>query len=399
MTTETSEAVEKTEKKHKKTPLNPSRQRRKWLLILTVVVVVAILLVILWYLLYGQWYESTDDAYVNGNIVQVTPLVSGTVVSIGADDGDLVQQGQTLVSLDPNDTEIALQQAAANLANTVRKVRSLYSTVDSFEAQLKSSQAGLQKAQEDFNRRQKLIAQGAISREELSHALTTLQEAQANVINIKQQLQSNKVLVDNTVLRTHPDVLAAATQFEQAYLNQLRSNLTAPVSGFIAKRSVQVGQHVEKGSQLMAIIPLHQVWVDANFKETQLEYMRIGQPVTLEADIYSDVVYHGYVESLGVGTGSAFALLPAQNATGNWIKIVQRVPVRIRLDAKELDKHPLRIGLSMTVKVDLHDQSGAMLPQQPPTKPILSTDIYQQQLAEAKQLIDKIIEQNAGDSK
>ncbi|UYZ83471.1 HlyD family efflux transporter periplasmic adaptor subunit [Entomomonas sp. E2T0] len=399
MTTETTEPVEKTEITHTKIPLNPARQRRKWLLILTTVVIVSILLVIFWYVLFGRWYETTDDAYVNGNIVQVTPLVSGTVVSIGADDGNLVQQGQTLVSLDPSDTEIALQQAAANLANTVRKVRSLYSTVDSFEAQLKSSQAGLQKAQEDFNRRQKLIAQGAISREELSHALTTLQEAQANVINIKQQLQSNKVLVDNTELRTHPDVLAAATQFEQAYLDQRRSNLTAPVSGFIAKRSVQVGQHIEKGSQLMAIIPLHQVWVDANFKETQLEHMRIGQPVTLEADIYSDVVYHGHVESLGVGTGSAFALLPAQNATGNWIKIVQRVPVRIQLDPKELDKHPLRIGLSMTVKVDLHDQSGPMLPQQPPTKPILSTDIYQQQLAEAKQLIDKIIEQNAGDNK
>lgn len=399
MITETTEPVEKTEEKHKKIPLNPARQRRKWLLILTAVVIVSILLVIFWYVLFGRWYETTDDAYVNGNIVQVTPLVSGTVVSIGADDGNLVQQGQTLVSLDPSDTEIALQQAAANLANTVRKVRSLYSTVDSFEAQLKSSQAGLQKAQEDFNRRQKLIAQGAISREELSHALTTLQEAQANVINIKQQLQSNKVLVDNTELRTHPDVLAAATQFEQAYLDQRRSNLTAPVSGFIAKRSVQVGQHIEKGSQLMAIIPLHQVWVDANFKETQLEHMRIGQPVTLEADIYSDVVYHGRVESLGVGTGSAFALLPAQNATGNWIKIVQRVPVRIQLDPKELDKYPLRIGLSMTVKVDLHDQSGLMLPQQPPTEPILSTDIYQQQLAEAKQLIDKIIEQNAGDNK
>lgn len=399
MTTETTEPVEKTEAQHTKIPLNPARQRRKWLLILTAVVIVSILLVIFWYVLFGRWYETTDDAYVNGNIVQVTPLVSGTVVSIGADDGNLVQQGQTLVSLDPSDTEIALQQAAANLANTVRKVRSLYSTVDSFEAQLKSSQASLQKAQEDFNRRQKLIAQGAISREELSHSLTTLQEAQANVINIKQQLQSNKVLVDNTELHTHPDILSAATQFEQAYLDHRRSNLTAPVSGFIAKRSVQVGQHIEKGSQLMAIIPLHQVWVDANFKETQLEHMRIGQPVTLEADIYSDMVYHGRVESLGVGTGSAFALLPAQNATGNWIKIVQRVPVRIQLDPKELDKYPLRIGLSMTVKVDLHDQSGLMLPQQPPTKPILSTDIYHQQLAEAKQLIDKIIDQNAGGNK
>lgn len=376
----------------------PKKQRKQWLTILAIVFVLSCLMVLIWYWFYGRWYEATDDAYVNGNIVQVTPLVSGTVISIGADDGNLVKQGQTLVELDPNDTEIALQQAAANLANTVRRVRSLYSTVDSFDAQLKSSRATLKKAQDDFNRRQKLISQGAISREELSHAMTTLQEAQANVINIQQQLQSNKVLVDNTQLRTHPDVLAASSQFQQAYLDYLRSKLNAPVSGYIAKRTVQVGQHIEKGNQLMAIVPLEQIWVDANFKETQLEYMRIGQPVTLEADVYSDVVYHGYVESLGVGTGSAFALLPAQNATGNWIKIVQRLPVRIRLDPKELEKRPLRIGLSMNVKVNLHDQTGEMLAQQPPSQPILSTDIYHQQLAEAKQLIDQIIEQNAGDS-
>lgn len=375
----------------------PKKQRKQWLTILAIVITVGCLMVLIWYWFYGRWYETTDDAYINGNIVQVTPLVSGTVISIGADDGNLVRQGQVLVELDPNDTEIALQQAAANLANTVRRVRSLYSNVDSFDAQLKSSRVTLKKAQDDFNRRQKLINQGAISREELSHAMTTLQEAQANVINIQQQLQSNKVLVDHTQLRTHPDILAAASQYQQAYLDFLRSKLTAPVSGYIAKRSVQVGQHIEKGNQLMAIVPLEQIWVDANFKETQLEFMRIGQPVTLEADVYSDVVYHGYVESLGIGTGSAFALLPAQNATGNWIKIVQRLPVRIRLEPKELEKHPLRIGLSMNVKVNLHDQTGPMLAQQPPSHPVLSTDIYHQQLAEAKQLIDQIIEQNAGD--
>ena len=372
-----------------------SKQRKKWLSILLFIILLSGLVIIIWYWLYGQWYESTDDAYVNGNVVQVTPLIDGTVVSIGADDGDFVKQGQTLVMLDPNDTEIVLQQVTANLANTVRKVRSLYSTVDSFEAQLKSSQAILKKAEQDYQRRKQLITQGAISREELAHSLTTLDEAQANLISIKQQLQSNKVLVDNTELYTHPDVLAASAQFEQAYLNHLRSNLTAPVSGFIAKRSVQVGQHVGKGSQLMAIIPLNQIWIEANFKETQLQYMRIGQSVNLKADIYDHVIYHGKIERLGVGTGSAFALLPAQNATGNWIKIVQRVPVRIQIDPKELEKNPLRIGLSMDVKVDLHDQEGLVLPQLPPTKPVLSTDIYHQQLAEAKTLIKQVIDQNA----
>ena len=376
-----------------------TQQRKKTLTILLVIILLSGLIILAWYWFYGRWYESTDDAYVNGNIVQITPLIDGSVVSITADDGDLVKQGQLLMALDPNDTEIALQQAKANLANSVRKVRSLYRTVDSYQAQLNSSQATLEKAEQDYERRKKLIAQGAISHEELTHSRATLQEAQANFNSILQQLQSNKVLIDNTKIDTHPDILTASAQLEQAYLNWLRSDLIAPVSGYIAKRSVQVGQHVEKSKPLMAVIPLDQVWVEANFKETQLQYMRIGQPVTLKADIYSDVVYHGKIASLGAGTGSAFALLPAQNATGNWIKIVQRVPVKIQLDPKELQQHPLRIGLSMDVKVDLHNQDGAVLAQQSPVTPVFSTDIYHQQLVAAKNMIKQIIAQNANTDK
>lgn len=216
----------------------PTKNRKKWLTILALIVLLGSLTAFAWHWFYGRWYESTDDAYANGNIVQITPLISGSVVSIAVDDGDFVKKGQTLVALDPNDTEIALKQAESNLANTVRKVCSLYSTVDSFEAQLQSSQAILKKAEQDYQRRERLVAQGAISGEEFAHSLTTLQEAQANLISIKQLLQSNKVLIDNTELHSHPDILSASAQFEQAYLNHLRSNLVAPVSGFVAKRSL-----------------------------------------------------------------------------------------------------------------------------------------------------------------
>lgn len=373
------------------------KQRKKWLSILAIVVVIIAIGVFIWYWLYGRWYEYTDDAYVDGNLVQITPLINGVVININADDGDLVLQGQTLVELDPSDTEIALQQATANLANTVRKVRSLYRMVDSYKAQLQNSKITLQKAQEDFKRRKELISQGAISREVFAHTKSALETAQSNVIDAEQLLQSNFVLVENTNLRNHPDVLAAKAQFRQAYLDHLRTKLIAPVTGYVAKRTVQVGQYIETDTPLMAVVPLNQVWVNANFKETQLQYVRINQPVKLESDLYgSNVVYHGRVESLGVGTGSAFALLPAQNATGNWIKIVQRLPVRIKLDPQDLEKYPLRIGLSMAATINLHDQSGNVLPTIPSQHPILSTDIYHQQLAEATDLINTIIDQNAG---
>ena len=204
-------------------------------------------------------------------------------------------------------------------------------------------------------------------------------------------------MVDNTALLTHPEVKAMAAAYRRAYLDYSRSRLQAPVSGPIAQRSVQIGQRVQAGVPLMAVVPLDQIWVDANFKETQLRHMRIGQPVTLQSDLYgSDVIYHGKISGLGVGTGSAFSLLPAQNATGNWIKIVQRVPVRIALDPKELQEHPLKIGLSMHVEVDMHDQSGPMLAQAVEGQPALSTDIYAGQLDEAEQRIAHIIEDNAG---
>ncbi|AJO79499.1 MULTISPECIES: efflux RND transporter periplasmic adaptor subunit [Pseudomonas] len=374
---------------------NP-RKRKVMLLGLAALVVLGGLGVFAWYQLYGRWNESTDDAYVNGNVVEITPLVTGTVVSIGADDGDLVHEGQVLINFDPNDAEVGLQSAEANLARTVRQVRGLYSNVDGMRAQVAAQKAEVQKAQDNFSRRKTLASSGAISQEELSHARDDLTSAQNALANAQQQLNTTNALVDDTVVSSHPDVQAAAAQLRQAYLTNARSTLIAPVTGYVAKRTVQLGQRVQPGTALMAVIPLDQLWIDANFKETQLRDMRIGQPVDIEADIYgSDVKYSGTVDSLGAGTGSAFALLPAQNATGNWIKIVQRVPVRIHVNAEELAKHPLRVGLSTVVNVNLRDQSGPVLAQQPPQQASFSTNVYERQLGEADALISRLIHDNS----
>ncbi|WP_417694884.1 efflux RND transporter periplasmic adaptor subunit [Pseudomonas sp.] len=374
---------------------NP-RKRKLMLLGLALIVVLGGLGVWAWHELYGRWSESTDDAYVNGNVVEITPQVTGTVVSIGADDGDLVREGQVLVQFDPNDAEVGLQSAQANLARTVRQVRGLYSNVDGMRAQVKAQEAEVQKAQENYNRRKNLAAGGAISREELSHARDDLTSAQNALANARQQLKTSSALVDDTVVASHPDVQSAAAQLRQAFLTNARSTLIAPVTGYVAKRTVQLGQRVQPGTALMAVIPLDQLWIDANFKETQLRDMRIGQPVDIETDLYGgDVKYSGTVDSLGAGTGSAFALLPAQNATGNWIKIVQRVPVRIHINAQELAKHPLRVGLSTQVDVNLRDQSGPVLAQQPPKQASFSTQVYDRQLVDADAMITRLIHENS----
>jgi membrane fusion protein (multidrug efflux system) len=382
-------------------PTRPKKSRGFMLRLLGVVVVLGVLGWGLWYFFDGRWYEGTDDAYVNGNVVQITPQVPGTVVSIGAEDGDLVHAGDTLVKLDPSDADVALTEASANLALAVRKVRGLYSNVNGAQADVSASKTAVDKARSDYQRRVALAKSGAISAEELSHASDALTTAENALITVQQQYQTSKVLVDDTVVASHPDVQVAAAKLRAAYLNDSRTILVAPVDGYVAKRSVQVGQRVIPGAALMAVVPLHSVWVDANFKETQLTDIRIGQPVDISSDVYgSKVIFKGKVESLGVGTGSAFSLLPAQNATGNWIKIVQRIPVRIVFDdPKQLDKHPLRLGMSVTVNVGLHDKSGPTLAQKSPTQAAFSTDVYKQQLVKADEEIEKIIHANMASSK
>ncbi|SFL00491.1 efflux RND transporter periplasmic adaptor subunit [Lysobacter sp. cf310] len=370
-------------------------KRRKFLLLLLAVVVIAAIGWTAWYLLVARWHQDTDDAYVQGNIVSITPQSIGTVVSIGADDGMKVTAGQVLVQLDPNDAQVAYEQAVANLANTVRQVRGLYSAVDAGQADLSAREVAVQKARADVKRREGLVASGAVSAEELAHARDELAAAEATLSSSRGTLSRNRALVDATTLGKQPQVAAAAAQLRQAYLNLQRAAIVAPVSGYVAKRNVQLGQRVQPGATLMTIVPLEQVWVDANFKETQLNNMRIGQPVELHSDLYgSDVAFEGKVAAIGMGTGSAFALLPAQNASGNWIKIVQRVPVRIEVDRKQVLEHPLRLGLSMHVDVNIRGQDGAMLAGSTPAKPVLTTDAYAKQIADADALIEKIVNDN-----
>lgn len=343
----------------------------------------------------GRWHESTDDAYVQGNIVGVAPQAAGTVVSIAAEDGMRVEAGQVLVRLDPTDAQVAYDQAVANLATSVRQARGFFSAVDAGQAEIRAREVAIARARADVARREGLVASGAVSAEELAHARNELAAAQAALANARGNLARNRALVDATTLRDQPQVQAAAAQLRAAYLALQRMEIVAPVSGYVAQRHVQLGQRVQPGTSLMTVIPLEQVWVEANFKETQLGRMRLGQPVELHADVYGkDVTYTGRLASLGLGTGSAFSLLPAQNASGNWIKIVQRVPVRVEIDARQLREHPLRIGLSMHADVDLHDADGPVLPAAAPAKPLLSTSVYARQLQEAQARIDAVIRDN-----
>ena len=372
-------------------------KRRKALAILAAIIVVVAIAWLLYWLLYARWHEDTNDAYVQGNVVTVTPQVGGTVVGIAVDDGMKVEAGQVLVRFDHTDTDVAYQQAVANLANTVRQVRGLYKAVDAGQADIAARRVALEQARADVARRSGLVASGAVSAEELAHAKAQLAAAEAALSASQETTARNRALVDNSTLAANPQVQAAAAQLRQAYLASQRAQIVAPVSGYIAKRNVQLGQRIAPGTPLMAIVPLDEVWVDANFKETQLKKLRLDQPVELTSELYGDdVVYHGKLQSLGMGTGSAFSLLPAQNASGNWIKIVQRVPVRIALDKKDLQEHPLRLGLSMDVDVNLRDKGDGLLPTTTDNGKGLATDAYAQQLSKADALIDGVIRDNLG---
>ena len=349
-----------------------------------------------WWLVHGRYHETTDDAYVGGNLVQITPQVAGTVISIHADDTDYVKGGQTLVTLDKADARVSVEQAEAQLAKTVRSVRNLRATSTGGEANVAMRRAELRKAEQDLARRRSIEASGAVSGEELQHAIDSVSSARAALDAAQQELAAQRAMVDRTDVHDHPDVRAAAARVREAYLTLARTAIPAPVSGFVARRSVQVGQRVAPGNVLMSVAPLEDVWVDANFKENQLASLRPGQPVTLVADAYgSSVEFHGKVAGFGAGTGAAFALLPAQNASGNWIKVVQRVPVRIALERKELDAHPLQIGLSMKVDVDTHSRSAAPLQRVARDAPVYETKAFDDVDAKADERIERIIAENS----
>ncbi|MEZ5501568.1 MAG: efflux RND transporter periplasmic adaptor subunit [Halioglobus sp.] len=370
--------------------------RRRRLLLVAILVTLGMAASGGYWLLHGRYYESTDDAYVSSDLVQISSEVAGTVTAVYIDDTQSVGRGQLLVELDPADAMIAADAAAAELALTVRTVRGLFSKSSSLEAQILSSQISLQAARDDLKRRLEVAAEGGVSTEELQHARDRVAQFETQLATAQEELAINNAQIEGTSVADHPRVLAAAAQVRAAALALNRTRITAPVGGTVARRSVQIGMRIAPGTPLMAVVPLASAWVDANFKEVQLEHLRIGQPVELQADMYgSDVIYHGRVAGLGAGSGSAFALLPAQNASGNWIKIVQRVPVRIELDPTEVAAHPLRVGLSMDVSVDVHDTSGSLVTTQIRSEP-QQVPMSGEQDAAVDRMIANIIARNGG---
>ncbi len=345
------------------TPIKKPLRRKRNLTALTLVFVAIALGFALMYFLVWQHQQSTDDAYVGGHVVQITPQIGGTVHSVAVDDTQAVKTNQLLVKLDDSDMQLAYERAQNDLINAIRQNQQQTAVSSQSRAQVTAQKAQLARLQSDLKRRQALAGTDAISAEELSHARAAVTEAQAALNAAEaQEKAAQAALGQNIPLRQQPAVLSAVSRLKDAWLNLQRTQIHAPMDGQIAKRNVQVGQKVAPGTPMMAVVPLHNLWVDANFKESQLAKMRVGQTATVYADIYgSKVKYQGKVVGLSAGTGAAFSLLPAQNATGNWIKVVQRVPVRIELDAQQLAEHPLRVGLSMSVEVDTENQSGSQM--------------------------------------
>ena len=296
---------------------------------------------------------TTDNAYVGASVAQINSQVTGPIAKVVVDDTKPVHKGDVLVVIDDSDTRIALAQAEADYQHTLQRVSQYYAQRAAAAATVQARITEVTRTAEDYDRRQNLAASGAISREQLSTARTAAEAAQANLSAARESLQAQSEMVKGVGVANHPETIAARAALEKAKLDLSRTVIRAPIDGIVAQRKAQVGQSVQPGQALMTVTPIAQAYVDANFKEGQLTHVQVGQSVELTSDLYgSKVVYHGKVAGMGGGTGSAFAVIPAQNATGNWIKVVQRVPVRIALEPQEITAHPLRVGLSMTATID-----------------------------------------------
>jgi membrane fusion protein (multidrug efflux system) len=377
---------------------NPSngKRRRILLLIAGVFSVIGVLWACYWVLVLEK-REKTDDAYVNGNRVVISAQIAGTVVAVLADDTQLVNAGQVLVKLDPIDAQTALSRAANALAQSVRQVRQQKATAGQYDSEIESRKLELTRAQIDLEKRQPLLADHAIAGEEVRHAQESVQMARAALTQAEHQSLSAHALIDGTPVESNPAVLQAKDAYRDAWIAAHRNAVVAPVSGYVAERSVQLGQHIQAGEALMTVIPLHSLWVDANFKEVQLRNLRIGQQTEVRSDLYGgSFIYHGRVQGMSAGTGAAFALLPPQNASGNWIKVVQRVPVRIQIDDADLAKSPLRVGLSATVTVDTTSREGPVLAREASDQPVGDTQVYTQDLEQANSEADAVVRQNIG---
>jgi len=382
------------------TPAQPANKKKKRKIALFSLAVLFVLIGVVWlvyWLTVLRHFQDTDDAYVAGNQAQIMAQVSGSVNKVWFDNTDYVKKGDVLLTLDRTDAEQAFEKAQTALATSVRQTHQLIINGRQYQATIALQKTALEQAQSDLKRREPLGAANLIGREDLQHSRDAVATAKAQLDVATQQYNANQAMVLNTSLENQPAVKQSAAELRDAWLNLQRTSVISPIDGFVSRRSVQVGSQISPTTPLMAVVPASNLWVDANFKETQLANMRIGQPATVISDIYgSDVTYHGKVVGLDMGTGSAFSLLPAQNATGNWIKVVQRLPVRIELDAQEVVKHPLRIGLSTQVNVDTSNIDGAVLATRVRSTPAYESNALALDLAPVDKLIAEIVRANAG---
>ena len=375
---------------------NKSQQRKKGLSIfILLLLLIAIGSAAYWYF-FIKGFEETEDAYVSGNQVMVSAQVAGNISKINVDNMDPVQAGDVLLELDDTNAKLSFEQAKSNLANAVRQVSQLNYTVKQLKSAVRANEITLAQAQGNLNRRVQLVKDGAIDKESFQHAKEAVELAKANLTTSQNQLGANQALLLDGPLSEQPQIQSAVSNLKQAWLNLERTKIRSPIKGYVARRNAQVGQAVSVGGALMAVVTTDQMWLDANFKETQLTHMRIGQPVEIHFDLYGkDKTFNGKVVGIEMGTGSAFSLLPTQNATGNWIKVVQRVPVRIQLDPQQLAENPLRIGLSATVKVNVTDSQGETLRNQAPSTTLYSTNVLQYDESAVNNLIESIIRDNS----
>ena len=348
-----------------------------------------------YYVLFARYHVTTDDAYVNGNLVRLTPQISGTVVAINTDETQYVRRGQVLVQLDPRDAQIALAQAKASLGETVREVAQLFAEEGRDAALVSAEQTQLRQSDEDLTRDRSLLSVHGVSLETLEHDENAVRSARAALQQAQATLASTQAAIAGTTPATHPRVLQAEANLRAAWLELSRTRVLAPVSGYVVRRSVELGEQVAPATEMLALVPVSSMWVDANFKENQLGSLRIGQPVSVSVDMYgSHVAYHGKVLGLTAGTGSALAVLPTQNASGNWIKIVQRLPVRIGLEPAELARHPLFLGLSADIDVNVRNLDGSSLSRVPAWPAVQSTNVYSAQDSGVDQMINDIVTAN-----
>lgn len=370
--------------------------RKKRIILVVALFIVLALTWLLYYLFVGRYHEKTDNAYVGGSIVAVNAQTSGTVEAIFAEENQEVKAGQTLVKLNPTDAQVALSQATAQLAETTRQIQQSFNNISVVNAQLNQAKKSVETASAAVKRREPLVQTGAVSREEFDNAKDALARAQAVLLVANAQKKTAVAQVAGTNIANHPSIERAKSAFRSAYINAKRLAIIAPMDGIVAKRFIQVGQSVSSNTPLMTIVAANEVWIDANFKETQLSHLRVGQPVEVQADIYgSSIKYAGKVQGIAIGTGSAFSVLPAQNATGNWIKIVQRVPVRITLmNPEQLKKSPLRVGMSIKVNVNTRARDGAMIGAGNIIPANLSTHVYEQDETDANDAAQKIVQDN-----